>query len=493
MPLIPLQLPPGVYKNGTDQQAAGRWIDASLVRWSEGVMKPVAGWDEFTESSIGVPVRGSIGWRDNDGALRIVGGTYNGLHYIGQQGSIVDITPTGLSAGRIDAGANIGFGGGLFGVGSFGTPRTPTDILLPPTVWSMDTFGDLLLAVSPDDGRLVTWDNIPTNLATFVAGAPEDLRGVVVTEERFAMLLGADGDPRKVAWGDQESISVWNPAATNQAGEFVIQTSGSIMTGTRVRGQTLILTDVDAHTATYVGPPFVYGFERVGTNCGIIAPDAGASMEGGFIWMGRNGFYSFNGGAVERLPCDVADYIFGDINLTQKGKITAVCLAPQNEIWFFYPNGNENDRYVVYNYREQHWTVGDLGRTSGLECGVFERPLWFDSTGKLWRHEVGTAYPGAALPFAESGPFQLGAGDQVMSATSLIPDERTQGDVQVIFKTRFHPNDVERSYGPYLPANPTDVRFTGREVRMRVEGRAARPAIWRWGIPRVDAVAGGRR
>lgn len=493
MPLIPLQLPPGVYKNGTDQQSAGRWADASLVRWSEGVMKPVGGWDAFTASAVGAPVRGSLGWRDNDGTLRMAAGTYDKLVYIGQQGDIVDISPASLVAGRVDASANTAFGGGLYGTGSFGTPRTATTTLLQPTVWSMDTFGDQLLAVSPDDGRLVTWDNNPANDATVVAGAPIDNRAVVVTEERFAMLLGADGDPRKVAWGDQESLSVWAAAATNQAGDFTLQTSGSLMTAARVRGQTLILTDVDAHTATYIGPPFVFGFERVGTNCGIIAPDAAASVNGGLMWMGRSGFYTFNGGAVDRLPCDVADYVFSRLNFAQKGKVTAICLAPQNEVWFFYPSGTENDSYVAYNYLEQHWSVGTLARTSGLECGIFERPLWFDADGKLWRHETGTSYPGSARPFAESGPFQLGAGDQVMVATSLIPDEKTQGDVQVTFKTRFYPNGTERSYGPYLPANPTDVRFTGREVRMRVEGRDAQPASWRWGIPRVDAVAGGRR
>jgi hypothetical protein len=121
---------------------------------------------------------------------------------------------------------------------------------------------------------------------------------------------------------------------------------------------------------------------------------------------------------------------------------------------------------------------------------VFKYPLWVDSLGNLWEQEVGLNYDGASI-FAESGPISLGVGDQVMSATSMIPDEGTQGDVTATFKTRFHPNDTERSYGPFSMANPTDVRFTGRQVRLRVDG--AKLANWRVGTMRLDVTPGGKR
>ena len=78
-----------------------------------------------------------------------------------------------------------------------------------------------------------------------------------------------------------------------------------------------------------------------------------------------------------------------------------------------------------------------------------------------------------------------------MNVTDLIPDERTQGDVTVTFKTRFYPNDTERSYGPYNMANPTSVRFTGRQVRVRIEG--ANLTDWRAGINRLEVKQGGKR
>jgi hypothetical protein len=121
---------------------------------------------------------------------------------------------------------------------------------------------------------------------------------------------------------------------------------------------------------------------------------------------------------------------------------------------------------------------------------VFKAPFWNDASGNIYEHETGLNYDGGTV-FAESGPVSLGSGDTVMKVTELIPDELTQGDVNVTFKTRFHPNDTESTHGPFSTANPTSVRFTGRQIRMRVEG--AKLANWRVGVMRVDAKPGGRR
>ena len=315
---------------------------------------------------------------------------------------------------------------------------------------------------------------------------------MMVTAERFLFALGAGGNPRLVQWSDREDNTLWAAAATNEAGDIELQTAGQIMCGLSVRGQSLILTDQDAHSATYQGPPFVYNFERVGQSCGVISRKAAISVDAGAFWMGQESFFSYSGGAAEELPCDVADYVFGDMNKSQTSLIHAVQMAQHGEIWWFYPSGssNECDRYVALDYKEGHWTFGQIDRTCGVPRGVFKYPLWTDSLGNLWEQEVGLNYDGATI-FAESGPISLGVGEQVMSATSMIPDEGTQGDVTATFKTRFHPNDDERSYGPYSMANPTDVRFTGRQVRMRVEG--SRLADWRVGTMRLDVTPGGKR
>lgn len=490
MPLVPLQLPPGVYRNGTDLQAAGRWRDASLVRWADGTMRPVKGWEDRFDLADAVP-RGIHAWRDLSGNRRIAVGMFDKLYAITQAGVATDITPAGLTAGSQIAAQNLGYGGGLYGVAAYGTPRVDASSFVEATVWHLDNWGGELVACSNADGDLYAWDLNVLNDAVIIPNAPTGNLGLIVTEERFLFALAAGGNPRKVQWSDREDRELWTAAATNEAGDIELQTSGQIMQAIRARGQTLILTDIDAHTATYQGPPFIYGFERVGSACGTISRKAAAAVDQGVFWMGNGSFFVYSGGQVQEVPCDVVDYVFGRINSSYRSHIWAVSNAQNSEIWWFYPSSAamECDSYVSFNYLERHWSIGSIARTTGVDRGVFTTPIWMDAAGQAYNHETGTAYAGASM-YAESGPIALGAGDTVAVCTMLIPDEKTQGEVTATFKTRFHPNDTERDYGPYTMANPTSVRFTGREVRMRVDGTAT---DWRVGIPRLDMKPGGLR
>lgn len=491
MPLIPLQLPPGVYRNGTDLQSAGRWRDASLVRWTDGTMQPVGGWLSRVTLTT-KPLRGATAWRDLSGNRWFAAGSYEKL-FVSTAGNIAyDITPASYVVGAQDAETNLGYGGGFYGTGAYGIARPDVGNYDPATTWTLDNWGEYLVACSDSDGRLLEWQLNTAADAVAITGAPTSCGSLLVTEERFLFALGAGGNPRKVQWSDREDNTTWTPAATNEAGDIELQTSGKVMLGVRARGQSFILTDQDAHTATYQGPPFVYGFERVGSSCGAVSRLCAASVDAGVFWMGPRGFYVYTGGAVQDVPCDVADYIFDNINQAQISKVAAVANARFSEIWWFYPSASslENDSYVVFNYEENHWSIGSLSRTCGIDGGVFSTPIWFTADGKGVNHEVGHQMDGA-LAYAESGPFQLGVGDNVMAATEFIPDEKTQGQATVTFKARFYPNDVERTYGPFTFSNPTDVRFTGRQVAMRVIGSAN--TDWRWGVPRIEAVPGGRR
>ena len=491
MPLIPLQIPPGVYRNGTEFQASNRWYDANLVRWIDGTMRPVGGWR--TRDTLGFTApRAALSWQDLGGSRRYAAGFHNALKAINASGTVVDITPADIVAGDLDAQVNTGYGGGFYGLERYGVARADKGNYGEATTWALDNWGQNLVACSVADGRLLEWDLNAANNAAPISGAPINNLSLVVTGERFLFALGAGGNPRKVQWCDREDNTTWTPLTTNEAGDIELQTSGQIMLGIKTRGQTLILTDQDAHAATYQGPPFVYGFERVGSACGVIARKAAVSVDEGIFWMGKRGFHIYSGGAVQDIPCEVSDYIFGDISGAQSSKVYGVSNQQFNEIWWFYPSGasNENDRYVVFNYAERHWSIGALSRTAGVDSGVFRNPIWIDASGVSHDHETGLAKNGADV-FAESGPISLGAGDNVMAATMLIPDEKTQGDVSATFKTRFHPNDTLRSYGPYSMANPTSVRFTGRQVQMRVDG--ARLADWRVGVMRLDAKPGGLR
>ncbi len=489
--LIPLAIPPGVYRNGTDTQAIGRWRDASLVRWSDGTMRPVKGWFERLTMDDSPP-RGAITWEDNSGDSWIAVGTADKLIVASASGTTYDITPAGLTAGDVSSELKTGYGYGFYGAGYYGTERPDIGSRSEATTWALDTWGEYLVACSVADGVLYEWQLNTASDAAAISGAPTGNLGLMVTDERFLFALGAGGNPRKVQWSDREDNTSWTAAATNEAGDIELQTSGQMMQGLRTRGQALLLTDQDAHTATYQGPPFVYGFERVGTGCGAISRRAGAVVDAGAFWMGYSDFFTYQGGAVASLPCEVRDWVFGNLNTAQQSKVYAVANTANSEVWWFFPDADstENSRYVAYNFKEGHWATGVIERTAAVDRGVFRDPIWFDASGVAYNHETGFNYDGDP-PYAETGPIQLGNGDQVMVVTELIPDEKTQGDVSATFKTRFHPNETERDYGPYTMANPTNVRFTGREVRMRVDG--ARGVDWRVGLMRLDAKGGGRR
>ena len=608
MPLVPLNLKAGFYRNGTDLDASNRWRDGSLVRWRDGSLRPIGGWQSFKNGFCANPIRGAIAWESLNGTAYFAGGSYNELTAMTGAGTIYNITPSSMSTGREDAAQNLGFGGGFYGTGYFGTQRPATGTYSEASSWALDTFGETLCGVHFDTGNLVQWDLNPSNVAAVVAGAPTSNLGLVVTEERFVFCLGAGGDPRKVQWSDKEDISTWSAAATNEAGDITLQTSGQIMQGLKTKGQTLIITDTDAFSAKYVGPPYVYGFDRVGTSCGAVSRMSAVDTDMGAFWMGQKGFFTFDGNSVKELPCEVHDYVFDDINVNQQSKIWGFSNTEFSEVWWFYPSGNslEIDRYVAFDLLENHWLIGNLSRTAGVSRGVFRTPIMsgeyaetitynvtvaddsgnkyyisdhsgsaptltlrkgntyiFDQSAAsnathplrlsttsdgthgggseyssgvtvvgtpgqtgaylqivvsdstpstlyyyctahggmggtanviepvvVYNHEQGLNYDSGSV-FCETGPISLGNGDQVAKVTEVIPDEKTQGDVDLKFKTRFYPNASETTHGPYNPSNPTSLRFTGRQLRMRVEGDQA--TNWRVGTMRLETKAGGRR
>lgn len=490
--LLPLDIPPGVYRNKTEYESAGRWYDANLVRWNNGALQPMQGWRTFSASTVSGLARGMIAWRDNDGVLWIAVGTHSNLYVYDSSGARTDITPSGFTSGSSSASEDVGYGKSTYGTAGYGVARpvTSTTGSLPATTWSLDTWGEYLVGCSSDDGDLYEWQLNTANDAAAISGAPSDCKGLIVTEERFLFALGAGGNPRLVQWCDQEDNTDWTPSSTNQAGDYELQTHGSIVCARRVRGGTLILTDLDVHIARYQGPPYVYGFERVGAGCGIVGANAISALDVGAAWMGKSGFWLYDG-SVTPLPCDVAEYVFGRINNAQISKVAAMHNVAFSEVIWFYPSeSEENDSYVAWNYREGSWTIGTLGRTIGTGQGVWPRPLAVDSSGNLYEHEIGYSYGGAA-PYVESGPIEIGNGDQVMHVVGLVPDEKMLGNVQLSFYARQYPNGAETEHGPYTITERTDARFTARQARMRIEG--VESTAWRFGRVRLDVLPGGKR
>ena len=490
---IPLKLPPGIYRNGTEYQSAGRWYDANLVRWYENTLRPMGGWRKRATGQMSGLCRGFITWRDNSANRFIAAGTHTKLYAMNEAGTLKEITPTGFTAGIADAVSKTGYGYSTYGSLAYGTARPDTGTITPATTWSMDTWGEYLVACSSSDGKLYEWQlgfTTPT-LAAAITNAPTGNKALLVTQERILFALGAGGNPRKVQWCDQENNTQWTPAGDNLAGDYELATPGSLIAGKRVKGVNLLFTDVDVHTAQYVGAPFVYGFEKAGSGCGLISAQAVAAIDTAAIWMSKAGFWIYDG-YVKPLPSDVSDYVFDNLNFNQASKVYAVHNSKFGEIWWYYPsNGStENDSYVTFNYRENHWNIGLLARTAGADSGVFANPLMVSTDGFIYEHEVGFAYDSASL-YAESGPVQLGNGDNIMSVRQVIPDEQTLGEAVVSFKTRNYPTGTQSTFGPYTAANPTSVRFSGRQVNVKVTGNTL--ADWRIGVMRLEAIPAGKR
>ena len=493
MALVPIKIPAGIYRNGTEYQSAGRWFDSNLVRWFENTLRPWGGWRKRSSSQMTGVSRGMLTWRTNADERYIAAGTPTKLYAMNEAGTLKDITPVTFTTGITDATLKTGYGYSTYGSSAYGVARPDLGAIVPATTWSMDSWGEYLVACSSADGQLLEWQlgfTTPTK-AIAIVNAPTSCEAVMTTAERFVFALGASGNPRKVSWCDQENNTVWTPSATNQAGDFEINSVGSLKCGKRVRGINLLFTDVDVHVATYIGLPYVYSFEKAGSGCGVISSQAVAAIDTASIWMSKSGFWVYDG-YVKPLVSDVGDYIFQNINYNQSSKVYAVHNSKYGEIIWFYPSSasNENDSYVVYNYREGHWAIGSLARTAGTDRGVFTNPLMISTDGYIYEHEVGYAYDGS-VPYAESGPYQIGNGDNIMSVRQVIPDEQTLGEVVISFKTRMYPTSTETTFGPYPAAQPTDVRFAARQVKVRYTGAVLED--WRVGVNRFDVVAMGKR
>lgn len=490
--LVPIRLPPGIYRSGTDYQSKGRWRDANLIRFVDDRIEPVGGWVNAQGATVGEQARGMHTWRANTAGRFLGIGSISSLWaFDGDQ--LFDITPAAFPAGNADMTITAGYGSGDYGSGNFGASGSGSSS--EATTWSLDNFGQTFLAMASHNGVLYEWALAGGVPATITTNAPIG-RSMFVTAERFVVILGAGGDPRKVSWSDQEDRNQWTPGLAVQSGDILIQTEGALIRGLRTRGQSLILSTTDAHTMRYVGPDLVYGFERVGESCGLVGSNAATAFSGGAVWMGRQSFFGFNGTGVQPLKCEVADLVFTDINVDELAKVSCEQRAAFSEITWHYPAAGSlvNDRYVTWNYTTNVWMIGTLARSSAVDAGVFDFPFACDNAGILYEHEKGWTADGVARGgsvFLESGPVEVGDGDRVLSVTQILPDEVTPGAFRIRLAAKFTPEGPAFNYGPYALQSYTDVRVTGREIAIKIEGVTDMDS--RIGIFRADVRPGGRR
>jgi hypothetical protein len=421
-------------------------------------------------------------------------------------------------------------------------------------LWSEANFGEYLL-INPSNGPIYLWIpsyNVSGNL-TFTnraellsssgAGAydtdadcPTIASFITVSDaSRFVIAFGVNGyttdpnptqqDPMLIRWSDQESYQVWTPAITNQAGSFRLSSGSYIVAQQQTRQEILVWTDAALYSMQYLGPPFVWGFNILADNISIISPNAVATANNVTYWMGLDKFYAYSG-RVETLPCSLRQYVFGDINTTQSSQFFAGTNEGYSEVWWYYCSANSTvvDRYVIYNYLDQVWYYGTLGRTAWLDSPLRNFPMAATYSNNIVFHEDGVddiTTTGNILPitsYIQSSDFDIGDGHNYGFVWRMIPDITFDGSTtpapntpQVTFTVRPRQNPGSPYGTADTPTVASDQSYANQRnytvqeftpiVYTRLRGRQMAFKIisdtvgtqWQLGVPRIDVRPDGRR
>ena len=417
------------------------------------------------------------------------------------------------------------------------------DLVIDPGLWSIDNFGDNVIALI-HNAQVFEWDsalpNATSTRATIISGAPTASRDMLVsTPDRHLVFFGTEttiGDPTTqddmfIRFSDQENISVYAPTSVNTAGTQRLSDGSRIIGAVRGRNAIYVWTDTSLFTMRFVGAPFTFAFEQVGTNCGLIGMNAAAEVDGAAYWMSENGFFRFSGN-LESMICLVEDFVYDDLNTTASQLINLGVNNLFGEIIWFYPTSNSEiiNRCVTYNYTESSpqrpiWTTGSLNRTTWQDSAIFGKPhaTYYETTGTsydvvgntdgstiYYEHETGTdqVNVNATTTIAsniESGDFDIsqqeglnGDGEYIMKIRRFIPDFLSQtGNTQVTLNIRDYPNQTQASssLGPFTITSSTtkvDTRARARLISLKIANTGS-SQNWKLGGFRLDIQPDGRR
>ena len=449
-----------------------------------------------------------------------------------------------------------GWGTGGYGLEAWGTARSSSTVVLDPGSWSLDNYGQLLVA-TVRNGATYTWTPLAgdpdalTTRAAIVANAPtKSLMSLISDRDRHLFLMGTEdtvGDPTTqnrmfVRFSSQEDINTWNPTATNTAGTFLLDQGNEIVTAVQGKDYVLVLTDQAAYVMQFVGPPYTFSLRQVGSNCGCLGQHAAVFAQGAVFWMGFGGGFFMYDGTVKQLPSLVEDFVF----TTQGGGLGINYDASQityayhntlyNEVGWFYASdaSQQINRNVVFNFMEQSWTTGSLARTTYADSDTYNLPYAteFTTTGtpsfpevqgvtnrygssQYWAQETGNnevdsvGATTAISSYILSGDYDIseqglaGDGEYIMRVSRFIPDfKNLEGNAKITLFFRDYPAQTSQSdangpliTGPFTISTTTNfisTRVRGRQVSLKIENENLDES-WRYGTLRLDIHAGGRR
>ena len=420
--------------------------------------------------------------------------------------------------------ANSGYGVGGYGTGGYGSGIPPTSAgSLPPittTDWTLDNWGSTLMAC-PLDGPIYQWSPITNDaVATIIPQAPTVNNGMFVAmPQRQIIAWGSTfngiQDPLLIRWCDIENYFVWTAQITNQAGSYRIPKGSRIVECIQGPQQGLIWTDLGLWAMQYVGQPYVYQFNEIGSGCGLIGRKAATSMGGIVYWMGQSQFYRLSGSGVEPIICPIWDVIFQDLDTTNLSKIRVAPNSRFGEISWFYPtkgNGGEINAYVKYHVYLNQWDYGTLSRTAWINESVFGPPIGAgilpgSTNNFIVQHETSTDAVNSAnqaIPINASfqtGYFAVDEADVKMFVDQVWPDMKwgyfggSQGaTVLLTFYVTDYPGQDPIVYGPFTLTQATTFitpRFRGRLISIKIESNDV-GSFWRIGNIRYRTQIDGK-
>jgi hypothetical protein len=458
-----------------------------------------------------------------------------------------------------------GWGIGSWGDGNWGEAATASEVSLEPGLWSLDNFGQVLIATIAN-GKTFTWNGgaasaLDNRASTTTSGFetnnnPTATRLTLISPTtRHLIHLATETtigttttqDDMFIRFSDQEGINTYAPSAINTAGTQRLQDGTKIIGALKAKESILIWTDNALYTMKFIGAPFTFGFEQVGTNCGLIGKNAAIEIDGVAFWMSPKGFFAFDG-TVKSLPCSVEDHVFENIDTTKGQQISAGLNNLFTEVVWYYPSsGSEyNDKYVIYNYGESTltkvpggvWYTGTEARTSWVDATIYPKPFAtkYDSTSDgtfpvivgqdglgqttLFEHEVGTDQVNpngtttTVTSFIQSYDIDLEsrmrrtaqggvasgavAGEFFLALRRFVPDFKTlAGNCKVSLGVKRYPQDSQTTtaLSPFTVTSSTlkkDTRARGRFLNIKIENDAASES-WRFGTLKLDLQQDGRR
>ena len=444
-----------------------------------------------------------------------------------------------------------GYGWGIdtWSSGKWGEAAPASDVSLEPGLWSLSNFGQVLVATIAN-GKTFTWNagdasRLTTRASTTTSGFstsanPTATRVTLVSPTtRHLIHLGTETvigdtstqDDMFIRFSDQEDINDYTPTAINSAGSQRLQDGTKIMGALKAKETILVWTDNALYTMKFIGAPFTFGFEQVGTNCGLIGKNAAVEIDGMAFWMSANGFFMFDG-TVKSMPCSVEDYVYDQADTTKGQQVYAGINNLFTEVVWYYPSTNSeyNDQTVVFNYGEPIkggvWYIGTEARTSWIDASVYPKPSatkFNDSAAgtfpvivgqsdlgqtTLFEHEVGTDQVNAngttttITSFVKSYDFDLQSdgmsGEVFLAMRRFLPDfKNLQGNAKVTLAVKRYPQESETTtnLSPFtINANTDkkDTRARGRFVNIKIENTDVSES-WRFGTLRIDIQPDGRR